>query len=75
MVYTSNPARGVEKQPKTNSERYDEGCDFGEASPDRAAGDAVAIFGVGAVGLLTAYAARLRGASNVYVIDAIPERL
>jgi glutathione-independent formaldehyde dehydrogenase len=38
-------------------------------------GDTVAIFGAGAVGLLAAYAARLRGAARIYVIDAIPERL
>ena len=40
-----------------------------------APGDTVAIFGAGAVGLLAAYSARLRGATRVYVVDAIPERL
>ena len=40
-----------------------------------APGDTVAIFGAGAVGLLAAYSARLRGAARVYVVDAIPERL
>lgn len=38
-------------------------------------GDSVAIFGAGAVGLLAAYSARLRGAARVYVVDAIAERL
>jgi glutathione-independent formaldehyde dehydrogenase len=39
-------------------------------------GDAVAIFGAGAIGLLAAYCAlQLRGASEVYVVDDIPDRL
>jgi glutathione-independent formaldehyde dehydrogenase len=39
-------------------------------------GDSVAIFGAGAIGLLTAYCAlHLRGATEVYVVDYIPERL
>lgn len=38
-------------------------------------GDSVAIFGAGAVGLMAAYSARLRGASDIYVVDAVPERL
>ncbi len=38
-------------------------------------GDSVVIFGAGAVGLLTAYSARLRGAAIIYVVDAVPERL
>src|SRR5690348_12444842 len=39
-------------------------------------GDSVAIFGAGTIGLLTAYCAlHLRGASDVYVVDSIPERL
>jgi glutathione-independent formaldehyde dehydrogenase len=38
-------------------------------------GDTVAIFGAGAVGLMAAYSARLRGAARIYVVDAIPERL
>ena len=40
-----------------------------------APGDSVAIFGAGAVGLLATYYARLRGASRIYTVDAIPERL
>ncbi|KAL3422502.1 putative alcohol dehydrogenase [Phlyctema vagabunda] len=39
------------------------------------AGDTVAIFGAGAVGLLAAYSAILRGASRVYSVDHIPQRL
>jgi len=40
------------------------------------AGDSVAIFGAGAIGLLAAYSAlQLRGASEVYVVDNIPARL
>jgi glutathione-independent formaldehyde dehydrogenase len=35
----------------------------------------VAIFGAGAVGLLAAYSALLRGAGEVYVVDYVPERL
>jgi glutathione-independent formaldehyde dehydrogenase len=37
--------------------------------------DSVAIFGAGAVGLLAAYSALLRGAGEVYVVDWVPERL
>ncbi|KAH6617490.1 chaperonin 10-like protein [Chaetomium tenue] len=39
------------------------------------AGDSVAIFGAGPVGLLCAYAAILRGASKVYSIDHVRDRL
>jgi glutathione-independent formaldehyde dehydrogenase len=39
------------------------------------AGDSVAIFGAGAVGLLTGMCAKLRGAADIYVVDMIPERL
>ncbi len=35
----------------------------------------VAVFGAGPVGLLSAYSSILRGASQVYVVDYIPERL
>jgi glutathione-independent formaldehyde dehydrogenase len=38
-------------------------------------GSTVAVYGAGPVGLLSAYSAMLRGASEVYVIDAVPERL
>jgi glutathione-independent formaldehyde dehydrogenase len=39
------------------------------------AGDTVAVFGGGAIGLLAAYSADLRGAAEVYVVEHIPERL
>lgn len=35
----------------------------------------MAIFGAGPVGLLAAYSAMIRGAAEVYVVDAVPERL
>ena len=38
-------------------------------------GKTVAVFGAGPVGLLSAYCAILKGASEVYVVDNIPERL
>jgi glutathione-independent formaldehyde dehydrogenase len=38
-------------------------------------GATVAVFGAGAIGLLSAYSALLRGAAAVYVVDAVPERL
>jgi glutathione-independent formaldehyde dehydrogenase len=40
-----------------------------------APGSTVAVFGAGPVGLLAAYSAMLRGAAEVYVVDAVPERL
>ncbi|KAF7555702.1 hypothetical protein G7Z17_g1992 [Cylindrodendrum hubeiense] len=39
------------------------------------AGDTVAVFGAGGVGLMCAYSAIIRGASLVYVIDHVPARL
>ncbi|KAF2830048.1 GroES-like protein [Ophiobolus disseminans] len=38
-------------------------------------GDSVAVFGAGPVGLLAAYSAILRGASRVYIVDYVQERL
>jgi glutathione-independent formaldehyde dehydrogenase len=38
-------------------------------------GKTVAVFGAGPVGLLSAYCAQLKGASEIYVVDNIPERL
>lgn len=38
-------------------------------------GKTVAIFGAGPVGLLSAHSAMIKGASEVYVVDSIPERL
>ncbi|MGH9692342.1 MAG: glutathione-independent formaldehyde dehydrogenase, partial [Candidatus Acidiferrales bacterium] len=40
-----------------------------------APGKTVAIFGAGPVGLLAAHSCFLKGASEVYVVDSIPERL
>jgi glutathione-independent formaldehyde dehydrogenase len=39
------------------------------------AGSTVAIFGAGAIGLLAAYSSLLKGAAEVYVVDAVSERL
>ncbi len=39
------------------------------------AGESIAIFGAGPVGAMAAYSAIIRGASSVYVVDRIPERL
>ena len=39
------------------------------------AGKTVAVFGAGPVGLLSAYCAILKGASEIYVVDSIAERL
>ncbi|CAG8931305.1 unnamed protein product [Penicillium salamii] len=38
-------------------------------------GDTVAVFGAGPVGLMAAYSAILRGASNVYSVDYVQDRL
>jgi glutathione-independent formaldehyde dehydrogenase len=38
-------------------------------------GDTVAIFGAGPVGLMAALSAKIRGASEIYVVDTVPERL
>jgi threonine dehydrogenase-like Zn-dependent dehydrogenase len=38
-------------------------------------GDTVAVFGAGPVGLMAAYSAVLRGASRIYSVDYVPERL
>ena len=39
------------------------------------AGSTVAVFGAGAVGLLAAHAALIKGAAEVYVVDHVPARL
>ncbi|KAJ5116600.1 hypothetical protein N7456_000948 [Penicillium angulare] len=39
------------------------------------AGESIAVFGAGPVGLMAAYSAALRGGSNIYVVDRVPERL
>lgn len=38
-------------------------------------GNSVAIFGAGPVGLLAAYSAKIRGASAIYVVDHVAQRL
>lgn len=47
------------------------GCELADVAP----GDSVAVFGAGPVGLMTGYSALLRGASRVFVVDRVPERL
>jgi threonine dehydrogenase-like Zn-dependent dehydrogenase len=38
-------------------------------------GDSVAIFGAGPVGLMAAFSAKIKGASEIYAIDRVPSRL
>lgn len=38
-------------------------------------GESVAVFGAGPVGLMAAYSAVIRGASRVFVVDQVKERL
>lgn len=38
-------------------------------------GESIAVFGGGPVGIMAAYSAVLRGASDVYLVDRVPERL
>ncbi|MGH3657957.1 MAG: glutathione-independent formaldehyde dehydrogenase, partial [Micromonosporaceae bacterium] len=47
------------------------GCELAQVSP----GETVAVYGAGPVGLMAAYSAMLRGASQVFVVDRVPERL
>ena len=47
------------------------GCELAGVSP----GETVTVYGAGPVGLMAAYSALLRGASRVYVVDRVPERL
>jgi glutathione-independent formaldehyde dehydrogenase len=47
------------------------GCELAGVAP----GETVAIYGAGPVGLMAAYSAMLRGASRIFVIDRVPERL
>ncbi|MHB1512654.1 MAG: glutathione-independent formaldehyde dehydrogenase [Acidiferrobacter sp.] len=48
---------------------------YGAELAQVAAGKSVAIFGAGPVGLMAALSSLLKGASEVYVIDFVPERL
>jgi glutathione-independent formaldehyde dehydrogenase len=47
------------------------GCELAQVSP----GESVAVYGAGPVGLMAGYSALLRGASKVFVVDRVPERL
>jgi glutathione-independent formaldehyde dehydrogenase len=47
------------------------GCELADVRP----GETVAVYGAGPVGLMAAYSAQLRGASAVFVVDRVPERL
>jgi glutathione-independent formaldehyde dehydrogenase len=47
------------------------GCELAQVSP----GESVAVYGAGPVGLMAAYSAFLRGASKVFVVDRVAERL
>ncbi len=47
------------------------GTDLAQVGP----GDTVAIFGAGPVGLMSVISSSLRGASEIYVVDKVPERL
>jgi glutathione-independent formaldehyde dehydrogenase len=47
------------------------GCELADVRP----GETVAVYGAGPVGLMAAYCAQLRGASAVFVVDRVPERL
>jgi len=38
-------------------------------------GESIAVFGAGPVGLMAAYSAMIQGASEIYVVDQVPERL
>lgn len=47
------------------------GCELAQLSP----GETVAVYGAGPVGLMAAYSASLRGASRIFVVDRVSERL
>ena len=47
------------------------GCELADVRP----GETVAVYGAGPVGLMAAYSALLRGASRVFCVDRVPERL
>jgi glutathione-independent formaldehyde dehydrogenase len=47
------------------------GCELADVRP----GETVAVYGAGPVGLMAAYSALLRGASKVFSVDRVPERL
>ena len=47
------------------------GCELADVRP----GETVAVYGAGPVGLMAAYSALLRGASAVFSVDRVPERM
>lgn len=47
------------------------GCELAQVIP----GETVVVYGAGPVGLMAAYSALLRGASRVFSVDRVPERL
>lgn len=47
------------------------GCELAQVMP----GESVVVYGAGPVGLMAAYSAMLRGASRVFAVDRVPERL
>ncbi|MGZ3678438.1 MAG: glutathione-independent formaldehyde dehydrogenase [Ktedonobacterales bacterium] len=47
------------------------GCELAQVSP----GESVVVYGAGPVGLMAAYSALIRGASRVFSVDRVPERL
>src|SRR5699024_10648211 len=47
------------------------GCEMAEVSP----GETVAVFGAGPIGQMATLSAYLRGASKVFVVDKLPDRL
>ncbi len=47
------------------------GCELAQVGP----GESVVVYGAGPVGLMAAYSALLRGASRVFCVDRVPERL
>lgn len=47
------------------------GCELADVRP----GETVAVYGAGPVGLMAVYSAMLRGASAVFSVDRVPERL
>ncbi|MBO0684856.1 MAG: glutathione-independent formaldehyde dehydrogenase, partial [Candidatus Dormibacteraeota bacterium] len=47
------------------------GCELADVRP----GETVAVYGAGPVGLMAAYSALIRGASRVFCVDRVPERL
>lgn len=38
-------------------------------------GESIVVYGAGPVGLMAAYSAKLQGASDIYVVDRVPDRL